>query len=137
MTKKLLFSNRYLVYNFEKTLWNDKKVGGSVLVNCGCKDGRTTTITLEGEFGADALWCTKCQYNLDVEHTILSDRLKEALLEWAAQYGIWIDLETDMLVDDAQTLEKTHNAAGKVLVQKLQEELGVAYTITFEPSHMT
>lgn len=108
-----------------------------MLVNCGCKDGRTTNITLEGDFGADALWCTNCQYNLDVEDTILSDCLKDALLEWAAQYGIWIDLETDMLVDDAQTLEQTHNAAGKVLVEKLKDELGVAYTIVFEPSTMT
>lgn len=108
-----------------------------MLVNCGCKDGRTTKITLEGEFGADALWCTNCQYNLDVEDTILSDRLKDALLEWAAQYGMWIDLETDMLVADAETLEQTHNAAGKVLVEKLKDELGVAYTIVFEPSVMT
>lgn len=108
-----------------------------MLVNCGCVDGRTTNITLEGDFGADALWCTNCQYNLDVEDTLLSDRLKEALLEWAAQYGIWIDLETDMLVEDAAQLEQTHNAAGNILAQKLKEELGVAYTITFEPSHMT
>ena len=105
--------------------------------NCGCKEGTTTSITIEGEFGADALWCTKCTYNLDVEELPVSDSIKDALLEWAAQYGVWIDLETNRLVEDAEQLEKTHNAAGQVLADKLKAELGIAYTIQFTPSVMS
>lgn len=105
--------------------------------NCGCKEGTTTHITLEGEFGADALWCTKCAYNLEVEDLPLSDRVKDALLDWAAQYGMWIDLETGSLVDDAEQLEQMHNAAGQVLAEKLNDELGVAYRVTFTASAMT
>ena len=43
-------------------------------MECGCKQ-ETTSIVLEGEYGADPLWCAVCQYNLDLDEIALSSDL--------------------------------------------------------------
>lgn len=104
-------------------------------MECGCKQP-TTKLQLEGEFGADPLWCAICQYNIDNEDIAVLDELKQELLNWANAYGQWADLENNNYIDGGEELEKAHNEMGAQLAKKVEQALGKGYTVQFIASAM-
>lgn len=104
-------------------------------MECGCKQA-PTKLTLEGEFGADPLWCAVCQYNIELDDISLSDSLKQELLNWANAYGQWVDLENGIYIENGAVLEEAHNQAGAQLAEKVEQALGQGYHVQFQPSAM-
>lgn len=103
-------------------------------MHCFCKNGETFELKLEGDVGADPLWCNQCGCNLDLDEVPISQFLKEELMEWVMNYGEWIDWEKDSLVPNAKVMEEVHNQSGSELLEKLKKELGGKYSVTFSPS---
>ncbi|MDQ0231700.1 hypothetical protein [Metabacillus malikii] len=103
-------------------------------MNCLCETGQTNNLKLEGDVGADPVWCKECGCNLEVEDFDVSEALVKKLFEWSSSYGLWIDWETDTLRQNGLLLENKFNQIGKLLVNELAMELGDLYNITFIPS---
>lgn len=104
-------------------------------INCKCKE-TTCALKVEADFVTDPLWCNICGYNLDMHLIPLSNELKSELKKWVLNYGKWIDLETDKLIDNGFELEDKHNEVGLSLTEKVRRELGDHYSITFSPSKL-
>lgn len=105
------------------------------MLACGCQTG-TTKLLLEGEFGADPLWCAICQYNMELDDLPIDEGLKEELLYWANAYGQWVDLEESQFVEGGKELEQAHNAHGRELADQVAASLGQGYTVQFVASAM-
>ncbi|ARK32254.1 hypothetical protein [Halalkalibacter krulwichiae] len=103
-------------------------------MSCLCGQSLTLNLKVEGEIGADALWCESCGCNLDLEELPLSKRLKNRLMNWSANYGSWYDWENDVVVQGGVKLEIEHNQEGIVLTEEIKNELGVIYKVVFSPS---
>jgi hypothetical protein len=99
---------------------------------CNCKI--TNSFKFEADFSADPIWCNVCGWNLDIEDFPLSDKLQEELIEWVKEYGKWIDLETDTLIENGLNLVENHNEKGLQLFQEVKKQLGEKYPIVFVPS---
>ena len=91
---------------------------------------------LEGEFGADPLWCAVCQYNIELDDMPIDERLKDELLYWANAFGQWVELEESQFVEGGKELEQAHNASGRELANKVATSLGQGYTVKFVASAM-
>lgn len=91
-------------------------------VECGCKT-ETKHLFLEGEYGADPVWCAICEYNIELDELPIDSQLMDELLDWGNAYGQWIDLEHNEFVEDGEALETAHNNAGATLAKKLQMAL--------------
>ena len=103
-------------------------------MECGCKQ-QTTALLLEGEYGADPVWCAVCQYNIELDELPVDDALLDELLAWGNAYGQWVDLEVNDFVEGGEDMEAAHNKQGALLAKKLQMALqGVQ--VTFTPSAM-
>lgn len=98
---------------------------------CACKELKT--LKVEADFSAEPLWCATCSYNLNSERFALSQSLLTALTEWIADYGTWIDWETDGVVVSGVALEAAHNARGAELTELVKQQLP-QYDIMFSPS---
>lgn len=98
---------------------------------CGCPSLKK--IKVEGDVGADALWCAICGYNLDLEEINLPQSLKSKLNKWMNTYGDWIDWDKDTLKENAKEEINAHNDAGQSLTKEVQKEL-VDYEVTFKPT---
>lgn len=96
---------------------------------CGCSSLKK--IKIEGDVGADALWCAVCGYNLDLEKMNLSQSLKSELDRWMYHYGEWIDWDTEALKENANEEITAHNEMGQYLTKKVQKELS-DYEIIFK-----
>lgn len=103
-------------------------------MHCICESKETFNVKLEGEVSADPIWCNQCGCNIDMEEVPISDDLKEELMNWAIQYGEWINWEMDTLCSGGSKLEKEHNKFGQQLTEKVKKELGTKYKISFSPS---
>lgn len=103
-------------------------------MDCGCKKA-TTKLFIEGEFGADPVWCAVCEYNIELDELPIDVQLMNELLEWGNSYGQWVDLEVGQFVDGGEAMEAAHNKAGALLVKKLQMAL-TGVTVTFNASVM-
>ena len=103
-------------------------------MDCGCKTA-TTKLFIEGEYGADPVWCSVCQYNIELDELPIDDGLMNELLAWGNSYGQWVDLEAGVYVDGGEAMEAAHNKEGTLLGKKLQMALQGA-TVTFNPSAM-
>ncbi|AHN20626.1 hypothetical protein [Lysinibacillus varians] len=79
------------------------------------------TLLLEGDFGADPLWCGHCHANLELEQLPLDESLLTELTTWMCNFGEWIDLETDSFIDGMDTLAKSHDVQGEDLAKKVAE----------------
>ncbi|GIN63835.1 hypothetical protein J27TS8_38280 [Robertmurraya siralis] len=101
---------------------------------CGCEHSIPASLKIEGDVGADPLWCANCGYNIDIADLPLSNNLVAALSSWNMTYGEWIDWNTDKLKEDGIQLEKQFNRAGEALTEKVRREIGHIYGITFVPS---
>ncbi|WP_310793587.1 hypothetical protein [Salipaludibacillus neizhouensis] len=83
-------------------------------MNCCCENGETHDIRIEGDVGADPIWCNRCSCNLDLEDFPVSEELAKELSYWALKYGDWIDWETDKLLPNGVELEAEFNQIGVV-----------------------
>lgn len=89
------------------------------------------TLIIEGDFGADPLWCGQCHANLELEDMPLSEALLTELTTWMCDFGEWIDIENDSFIEGAEHLAQAHDKQGLLLVQKVKAELGEAITVKF------
>lgn len=103
-------------------------------MQCLCKNKDPFDIKVEGDVGADPIWCNKCGCNFDIEEVPISDDLKDELMKWVMMYGEWIDWNKDSLRSNGIELENGHNKLGQQLTDKVKKELGAKYTVTFSPS---
>lgn len=91
------------------------------------------TIIIEGDFGADPLWCGQCHANLELEELPLSASLQTELTTWMCDFGEWIDIENDSFLAGLEHLAQEHDKRGAQLAQKVADELGSEVTVTFRP----
>ncbi|WP_077624291.1 hypothetical protein [Sediminibacillus massiliensis] len=103
-------------------------------MNCCCECGETKDIKVEGDVGADPIWCVRCGCNLDIEAIKISNRLIEELTDWGGLYGQWIDWDQDKLFSDGILMEDEFNQKGAALASRLKREVGEDYQIRFIPS---
>ncbi|WP_107925310.1 hypothetical protein [Lysinibacillus parviboronicapiens] len=89
------------------------------------------TLILEGDFGADPLWCGQCLANLELENFPLNEHLLTELTSWMCNFGEWINLETDSFIEGMEHLAKKHDEQGTILAQQVATELGIK--VTFSP----
>ncbi|WP_089972996.1 hypothetical protein [Lihuaxuella thermophila] len=94
-------------------------------------------IKIEAESCADPVWCAVCGSNLDLDEFPLSKELTDELWQWNLQYHHWlveIDYE-DIKKMDAKWVTQ-HNEWGLILAEKVQNELGSPFRVTFSPIHL-
>jgi len=103
-------------------------------LNCCCDCGKTNELKIEGDVGADPIWCNRCGCNLDIEDVPISAGLAEELSSWAMKYGEWIDWSKDELLLNGIELEDEFNRIGIVLTEKVREELSDKYNIQYSLS---
>lgn len=101
---------------------------------CFCEDKKSFNLKVEGDVGADPIWCDECYSNFDIEDIPISKSLQVELTKWIQQYGEWIDWSNDVLRTNGIQMEEEHNKLGKILTEKVQNELGTEYKIRFSPS---
>lgn len=56
-------------------------------MECGCKVP-TTKLLLEGEYGADPVWCVVCQYNIELDELPVDETLQDELLAKKLQMAL-------------------------------------------------
>jgi hypothetical protein len=105
-----------------------------ICMECPCEEKETYCLKVEGDVGADPIWCNNCGCNLDIDEIPLSNQLKDELIRWALKYGEWIDWDTDTVVENGIELENKHNEMGLKLTEKVKKELGDKYVISFSLS---
>lgn len=66
-------------------------------MSCFCEEKETFNLKLEGDVGADPIWCDECYSNLDIDDIPISNNLKIKLTKWMQQYGEWIHWSKDVL----------------------------------------
>ncbi|GKV65118.1 MULTISPECIES: hypothetical protein [unclassified Sporosarcina] len=101
-------------------------------MQCFCEE-EVFYLKVEGDTGADAVWCDECGSNLDIADVPASDELKFELTGWVRMYGNWMDWEQDLLLAGGVENEEAHNEQGEILARRLQEEL-TGYRVRFSPS---
>ncbi|MBH0229356.1 hypothetical protein [Halobacillus yeomjeoni] len=99
-----------------------------------CKIQEIKELKVEGDVGADPVWCNSCNCNFDIEEIPIGHDLKFELMKWIGKYGGWIDWERDGIVPNGIELEEDHNKEGLKLTEKLQKELEGEYKVSFTPS---
>jgi len=87
-------------------------------------------LLLEGDFGADPLWCGHCHANLELEQLPLDDALLDELTTWMCNFGEWIDLETDSFIEGMEHLAQNHDVQGEDLAKKVAITLAVPVKFT-------
>ncbi|GAE37420.1 hypothetical protein [Halalkalibacter akibai] len=105
-------------------------------MKCFCEQEDTLDLKIEGDVGAEPIWCSKCGCNFDLEDISFSNELKDELGSWANEYGNWIDWDKDKIVPAGIEMEEEHNKKGIILTDKVKKELGGKYRITFSSSTM-
>lgn len=105
-------------------------------MHCFCKQKETYELKIEGDVGADPIWCNQCSCNFDLEDILISKELKSELMEWVTKYGEWIDWDIDKLIPNGIEMEEEHNQQCAKLTKKVKEELKEKYRIKFSPSTM-
>ena len=104
-------------------------------MRCGfCEEEKTFNLKVEGDVGADAIWCDECYCNFDIYDIPISNGLKERLAKWMQQYGEWIDWNKDVLCHNGLQMEDEHNKMGELLTVEVRKELGEEYKVRFSPS---
>ncbi|MFY0518463.1 hypothetical protein ACOMCU_11615 [Lysinibacillus sp. UGB7] len=103
-------------------------------MRCLCEQQVTFELKVEGDIGADPIWCDKCSCNFDIEKIPLSIELKSELMEWVWRYGKWIDWSNDGIFPNGIELEDEHNKQGVNLTEKVRKELEGKYKVAFSPS---
>ncbi|WP_246938828.1 hypothetical protein [Bacillus pinisoli] len=105
-------------------------------MKCDCEQQETCKLKVEGDVGADPIWCNQCGCNFELDDIPLSNELKRELSNWATQYGDWMDWELDQVIENGMEMEEVHNRKGAFLTEKVQSELWGKYKVKFSPSSM-
>jgi hypothetical protein len=105
-------------------------------MRCFCEQKETYEIKVEGDFGADPIWCNQCGFNFDLEDLPISKELKTELMEWVTKYGKWIDWDRDKLIPNGIKREEEHNKQGAIITEKVKNELRGKYSVNFSTSTM-
>ncbi|MEL3973338.1 hypothetical protein AAEO50_13705 [Rossellomorea oryzaecorticis] len=105
-------------------------------MRCLCEQKETFDLKIEGDVGADPIWCAQCGCNLELEGLPISNELKEKLMDWVTNYGKWIDWDTDKITPNGIEMEEAHNREGEILTKQTKQELKNNYRMTFSPSTM-
>jgi len=95
-------------------------------MECFCKE-TSYELMLEADIGADPIWCNKCGCNLDIDDVPLSQELKKELY-------IWVEYYSKTVLDESKYLcivSQNHNKIGLNLLEKVQKELGLKYTVIY------
>lgn len=92
-------------------------------MECFCEQKETYELKVEGDVGADPIWCNQCGCNLDIDDLPISDTLTNELIEWVNKYGEWIDWDEDKLLPNGIELEEEHNKQGLTLTEKQRKNL--------------
>ena len=103
-------------------------------MNCFCESKETYDLKIEGDVGADPIWCNRCGCNLDIDDVPISDELADKLSSWVMKYGEWIDWNKDKLLPNGIELEDEFNQMGVILTEKMKQELGDKYKVKYSPS---
>ncbi|SDN84675.1 hypothetical protein [Alkalicoccus daliensis] len=103
-------------------------------MKCLCETNTICSLKVEGDVGADPIWCSICGANLNVDDLPVSRSLKIDLEKWSLQYGEWINWENDTLTSNGIELEHLHNSKGELLTKRLREEVGPDCPVTFSPA---
>ncbi|SFJ30147.1 hypothetical protein SAMN04487936_101594 [Halobacillus dabanensis] len=103
-------------------------------MKCLCEQGVTNELKVEGDVGADPIWCNRCHCNLDIEEVPIELDLKLELMKWIKKYGDWMDWDEDKIVPSGVELEIEHNKKGWKLTEKVQKQLEGKYKVSFSPS---
>lgn len=103
-------------------------------MKCLCKQEETKELKVEGDVGADPIWCNCCNCNLDIEDVQITLGLKSELIKWIERYGEWIDWDKDGIIPNGIKLEDEHNKQGLNLTNQVQKELHGQYKVSFSPS---
>lgn len=103
-------------------------------MKCFCDSGATKELKIEGDVGADPVWCNRCGCNLNIEDIPISHELAEELSSWVMKYGEWIDWDKDRLLLNGIALEDEFNQEGIALTEKVRKELGDKYKIRYSLS---
>ena len=101
---------------------------------CCCDSGVTNSLKVEGDVGADPIWCNSCGCNLDIEDVPISAELAKELSNWTTKYGEWIDWDSDKLLPNGLEMEAEFNQIGVILSEKLKQGIDDTYKIKFIPS---
>ncbi|MEG0259681.1 MAG: hypothetical protein RR595_11965 [Lysinibacillus sp.] len=91
------------------------------------------TLFLQGDFGADPLWCGHCLANLDLADLPFNDDLMDELTNWMCAFGEWHDFDTNKVIEGREALAIAHDEQGERLATKVADALGTSYTVTFSP----
>lgn len=105
-------------------------------MKCFCEQYETDQVKVEGDIGADPIWCDHCGCNFDLEDLPISKELKRELSEWASRYGEWIDWDFDRIIENGVELEEEHNRQGADLTEKVKLQVNGKYKLKFSPSSM-
>ncbi|WP_430494043.1 hypothetical protein [Rossellomorea marisflavi] len=104
------------------------------MMNCECVTGKPAIIRIEGDVGADPIWCHSCGSNLELEELALSDLLSKELAEWGKSYGEWIDWDRDKLRSGGVEMEEVFNLKGSELASRVKKELVGRFDSIYLPS---
>ena len=96
---------------------------------CECKE-QSYDLILEADYGADAIWCKNCGWNLDIYYIPLSQELKKELEDWVGTYSNSVLDESEYIYEVSQK----HNTNGLKLLEKVKKELSIKYTVSYKPS---
>ncbi|WP_235860238.1 hypothetical protein [Rossellomorea aquimaris] len=111
--------------------FDSPKRGGIYCMHCFCQQKEIWELKLEGDVGADPIWCNRCGCNFDLEDLPITSELKNEVREWASVYGEWIDWDKDILIPNGIEMEEKHNIQGAVLTEKIKVELRGKYKVKF------
>ena len=92
-------------------------------MQCFCEQKETYELKVEGDVGADPIWCNQCGFNFDLEDIPISNELKSELMDWVTRYGEWIDWDIDKLIPNGIEMEEENNKQGAKLTEKVKKEL--------------
>lgn len=105
-----------------------------ISLNCCCRSGVTSELKIEGDIGADPVWCSICGCNLNIEDVPISKKLANELSSWVITFGKWIDRDKGTLLSNGIELEEEFNRLGIALTKKVKQELVDQYIIHYSPS---
>lgn len=104
------------------------------MMSCFCEENKSFHIKVEGDVGAEAIWCDECYSNFNMEDVPISEELKAKLNKWIQEYGKWIHWEQDVLYPNGIQMEDEHNEMGEQLTIEVRKELSEVYQVRFSPS---
>jgi hypothetical protein len=102
--------------------------------NCLCESGETNDLKIEGDVGADPIWCNRCGYNLNIVDVPSSKELSDELSSWLMKYGKWIGLNIDKFLPNGVKMENEFNKIRVALTHKVKQELKDNYKVKYSPS---